>query len=75
MLPPSEADAYLSRDPILAALLSAGGPLGGAYQGRSHFETLSESLRVSRSPKLQPRRSGLASEPWFRGSHPRPLQR
>ena len=40
MLPPSEAEAHLSRDPILAALLSAGGPLGGAYQGRSHFETL-----------------------------------
>ena len=41
MLPPSEAEAHLSRDPILAALLSAGGSLGGAYQGRSHFETLS----------------------------------
>ena len=54
MLPPSEAEAHLSRDPILAALLSAGGPLGGPIKAVHILRRSPESLRVSRSPRLQP---------------------
>ena len=60
MQPPSEAEAHLSRDPILAALLSAGGPLGGAYEGRSHFET---AARIVASQQVS---EAAASTIWSR---------
>ena len=60
MRAPTEAEAHLSRDPTLAALLSMGGPLGGAYQGRSHFET---ACRIVASQQVS---EAAASTIWSR---------